>query len=247
MSKLNIIIKSIKFSVEIMEHDWSGVPLDDLARLLSLATKDNNNIVSVGCGTGKYEQYMKSKYLLKEMNWILVDPNQKSYDKSEVVIRSDFENCEKLVKSKPELIKNCVLLLIWPSPNNSDYDYQAVQLLKPCEIISMWELPPGEDYGSSMGITLSRFLLKKNDSIYGLQDQKLYMSKGYSCELINMYMSMLKTLGLDSNPKNINEAFGSSKMYPRISWHSFNKKNAKNIDTNVTTLSIKSHAWVPKQ
>jgi hypothetical protein len=104
-------------------------------------------VVSVGSGMGAVES------LTDGVPWILVDPAPMSfanhpddYDGEgavEPLRMPDYPLVKDLVLAKPEIVGNCLLFLNWCEPNDSDYDYEAVEQLKPRGVLSLIELYHG--------------------------------------------------------------------------------------------------------
>ena len=93
-------------------------------------------IVSIGSGNAALEAYAQNE----TTRFICIDPNPLSYSPGPLHIEPDYDNVENLIKSRPDLVENCLLLLNWCDPNESSYDYDAIQALKPLAILSLYEV-----------------------------------------------------------------------------------------------------------
>lgn len=131
-------------------HRPTNVPLTLLARAIYVASQSRSRtntqpppIVSVGSGNQLVENHAGWTY--PGLNIITVDNFSSNFCKGLRV--ADYPTVEKLLEARPELVGNCVLLLIWPEPNKSTYDYEAVQLLNPLNVLILYErtLGPGPD------------------------------------------------------------------------------------------------------
>jgi hypothetical protein len=55
------------------------------------------------------------------------------------VIKPHYSDVHELIEKAPELIGNCSLLIVWPSPNNANYDVEAIKILKPNRVVSIFD------------------------------------------------------------------------------------------------------------
>lgn len=106
-------------------------------RQVELATPDLRWI-SVGSGNGALEA--------KIGNVICVDPDPLSYNSDglssglkEPYCAPSYAYLDQLLAADPSVIGACRLLLNWCPPNDSDFDYQAIQALKPVAVLSIYE------------------------------------------------------------------------------------------------------------
>lgn len=125
-------------------HEPTGVPVRHMKAFLVdvAATGGAEHIVSVGSGTGAYEFAMTQGKPALRKRLILVDPDPYSFQSRRTdgaELPPDFATVPDLVKARPEVVGNCVLLLIWPSPNESHYDFDAIYELNPRGIFLMLE------------------------------------------------------------------------------------------------------------
>jgi hypothetical protein len=120
------------------EELYKGIPISEIYSYLNTMPQEMP-VISVGSGNGVLE------YKLQELgikNIICVDPDPESYDKypeNNNCIKPSYDVVENLLKDKPELVEQCVLLLGWPSPNESTFDYEAVMALNPYGIVLVYE------------------------------------------------------------------------------------------------------------
>jgi hypothetical protein len=101
-------------------------------------------IASVGSGSGTFEKLLCEKL---QIEIICVDPNG-TYGNapSEYIMKSQFPDVKNLIKYDPSVVGNCAIILNWAYPNDSTYDYDAVQDLKP-----KWILWIGDPTGIAGG------------------------------------------------------------------------------------------------
>jgi len=114
-------------------------------------------IVSVGSGMGLDEELMIKKY---KCNIILVDPtkdNEDKYRDVKMARRPDFKNVKELMKAKPELKGNCVVMLLYPLPDFAMYDIFSIYDLSPKEVVIMYN-----PFGASGSFLLHNFLRNIN-------------------------------------------------------------------------------------
>jgi hypothetical protein len=109
--------------------------------LAYIRTMSNKPIISVGSGIGEFE-----KKIEKELNLsiICVDPQPTSFndikdDDAKNMHLPDFAHVDDLIKTKPHLVGQCHLLLLWSTPNESYFDIEAIAKLKPIDIMIIYE------------------------------------------------------------------------------------------------------------
>ena len=112
-------------------------------------------LISVGSGNGALESRITEDC---GKNIICVDPDPKSYYRiPEIVKVPDYPLVKDLVSASPEIVGNCLLLLNWCNPNDSEYDFEAIQLLKPIAFISIYESFLG-DSGAAGGEKFFKYI-----------------------------------------------------------------------------------------
>jgi hypothetical protein len=94
------------------------------------------NLISIGSGNGLLEDHIKTEF---GTNTICIDPNPESYSPPPIVTKPDFPSVTALIERSPELVGNCLILLNWCNPNESRYDFDAIQSLRPIAFISIFE------------------------------------------------------------------------------------------------------------
>lgn len=106
---------------------------------------EDKKIISVGSG------YADTEFAFMERNKkeiICVDPYPLSHGSfGDVLVTPKYSYVDELIKNEPDVIGNCHLLLIWPCPNDSTYDVEAIEKLKPLSIIIIYD-PSGSGGGS---------------------------------------------------------------------------------------------------
>lgn len=114
-------------------------------------------IVSVGSGLGYFEFILWGNITydqsLEWLEFICVDPDPKSFDidvqkhkcrvsgskvkftEPEIFMEPKYTTVNSLIKEKPDIVGNCLLLLNWLPPNNDleseAFDLEAIKLLQP--------------------------------------------------------------------------------------------------------------------
>lgn len=91
-------------------------------------------IVSVGSGVGEWEKRLEAK----GVPVICVDPAPNSFDDRKVFKAPEYGTVADLIAARSEVVGNCILLLIWASPNDSKYDIEAVRDLKPRVVVALY-------------------------------------------------------------------------------------------------------------
>ena len=98
--------------------------------------------VSVGSGNGVLEFCYAKKYTGSKETILCVDPAPLSYNSNG--LESSFQApkydyVRDLLREKPQLRRNCVLVLNWPNPFGDPYDIDAVMSLEPCGFFTTLE------------------------------------------------------------------------------------------------------------
>ncbi|VBB18124.1 hypothetical protein YASMINEVIRUS_587 [Yasminevirus sp. GU-2018] len=101
-------------------------------------------VVSIGSGLAQIEFDAQKSVKEKgfDVELICVDPDPKSFAKNDeptVYIEPAFPHVKDLIDSKPDIVGSCVLFLNWCCPNESEYDFEAIQLLKPVGVMTICE------------------------------------------------------------------------------------------------------------
>lgn len=200
-----------------LKHHESGIPLVQLVPFLLDATKSCKTIVSVGCGTGKYELFLMKQKELFGLEWVLVDPAQQSFDTGPVILKADYATVGGLMRERPHLFGNCVVLLIWSNPSQSVYDYEAVQSLHPTDIVVLWETAYEHKSGLAMGEKLFQKLQQKGE--YQLLGQKLYRSDGFDGTGFALSQELMMKMVGTVPPPQFKELLNMAYLWPRLSWY----------------------------
>jgi hypothetical protein len=97
-------------------------------------------IISVGSGDGYIEALFTEKY---NIDIICVDPDLDLFGGIKTYQYPEYKTVPDLLLQSSEYINNCSLLIHWPDPNDSDYDYEAILLLNPKHIILTYDIHGG--------------------------------------------------------------------------------------------------------
>lgn len=122
-------------------RSWEQVIERDVA-LQYLDYDKELRIISVGSGLGKWEKSFENE---TKRQIICVDPDPESFNRpnenesEDIYHRPDFPLVDDLIKFDPSVVGNCILLLLWPTPNLSTYDIEAVFKLKPNHVVTVYE------------------------------------------------------------------------------------------------------------
>lgn len=123
------------FSVEEIASFFTNIPV-------------NLPVVSVGSGRGELEKSLKYQPTFSN-TIITVDPDPTSYTPKDVSqlqyhgIAPHYNYVSSLMVDQPSIVGNCVVLLPWPYPNSSSYDYEAILRLEPKYIVAIYEVIGG--------------------------------------------------------------------------------------------------------
>ncbi len=98
-------------------------------------------IVSVGSGNGFLESKIATDL---KTNVICVEPKPGDWSSGDdepgrVYMIPQYKTVQDLMTSQPEIIGKCHLLIVWSSPNQSEYDIDAIRDLKPVTITIIYE------------------------------------------------------------------------------------------------------------
>jgi len=135
-------------------HSYSGFSSFTISAFIQRAVQRTDQsvpIISVGAGTAEIERDLPPNV---RQRIVLVDPVSEPSSEIPGPVYSTVSNYLKK-NGKPE---SCVLLLIWPSPEDSTYDIEAVEQLDPDDIIVYYENPPGWNSGAAGGRLFHQFL-----------------------------------------------------------------------------------------
>jgi hypothetical protein len=128
-----------------------SIPSTTLRKVIETMIKESGSKqwISIGSGNGILEGWIRDQF---GINVITVDPKpinnaycpMDSFTASKFRLNENhFEKTEELIEKHSEYIGNCILLLIWSNPNDSSFDYDAIQLLKPNFILPLIETSSG--------------------------------------------------------------------------------------------------------
>lgn len=140
-------------------------------------------IVSVGSGCGHLEASL-IHHSNQSLKIITIDPDPYSFPVPSRIkyetLMPQFASVDDLINDQPSIVSQNILLLAWPTPIDSTYDYDAIRLLQPVKIISIYEL-----LGAAGGNPFHGFLssisdsLSKNPSMITQSDCEMTMKKYY--------------------------------------------------------------------
>lgn len=142
-------------------------------------------LVSVGCGSATIEEYTEHVFdITPRITLIDPDPDSFSLDRrmSAEPFHVHFATVHDFLVAHPDAYKNCVLILIWPSPDCATYDIEAVFALWPINIVFLGADPDEQDYesGAAGSLLLYTFLAmqKRQDgcSHYRLLHRRAYVT-----------------------------------------------------------------------
>lgn len=136
-----------------------------LDRLLGLYRDIKSPVVSVGSGSGCLESAALKKD--PSMQLQCVDPDPLSFSKGPVLVKPDFPRVEDLLRSRPDLLDNCVLLLNW-APPDCDFDLEAIRSLRPRAILCVFEVffkAAGSELFHEWLTSQSEYLLLQKDTL----------------------------------------------------------------------------------
>jgi hypothetical protein len=134
------------------------VAIEEFEKCL-LHANNVRHIVSVGSGNGGFE-YILEKEL--GVNIICIDPCPLSYSRPPILINPHFDTVQTLISEHPEVVSNCLVILNWCPPNDSTFDYEAIQLLNPIAFYTIIEKYIGSN-GAGGGKAFHEFIKTTKD------------------------------------------------------------------------------------
>ena len=113
------------------------------AHFCKYEAQNNADIISVGSGNGMVDKEIIAtyrKHFGEDIKITLVDPNP-DYE-------VDFRVVDDLIRARPEIVGNCIVLILWPDPmgENDGYDIDAIRELRPLAALVLYD--PTEVSGS---------------------------------------------------------------------------------------------------
>jgi hypothetical protein len=144
--------------------------IDGFRDCLEKQTGQDIAIVSIGSGNGGLEWILENEIdLIQGRKIICVDPVPLSFSEEPLCIAPTYATAQDLVNQRPDLVSNCTLLLNWCPPNESTFDYDAIQLLKPLAFYTIMERYMG--LNGAAGGSAFHELLHQTESPYKLQHE----------------------------------------------------------------------------
>jgi len=130
--------------------------LDEIIKITNIP---NIPIISVGSGSGCVERRLNIEL---KTDIICVDPLIETFilTPKKFSLEPKYSYVKDLIKDNPTVVGNCILFLNWSTPNESDYDYDALELLKSKHVL--WV---GDTSGTSAGYKFHNWLKKCNIDI----------------------------------------------------------------------------------
>ncbi len=245
-----------------MRHARSGIPLEHVRLYLDDCKFVAQYIVSVGCGNGVYEYEATKHDLELRKKLILVDPAPESYELWPTTgvgfLKPDYATVADLIKQKPHVVGNCVLLMIWLDIADR-FDYPSFETLKPLSVICMNEHVNG-DFMSPSAIFKRNYLLYLSDSVRYRYienveppsvEKAINLCKEHSGDFMGCAGSIIMNIVLTSpelfgykliaqTRYGVMSTYGP--IYPRLTWiakkSSKIPKNKKSCDSSLQQLAI---------
>ena len=158
-SKTEIITASTTTPSFTMTTLSKSFPLSTFVTYLRAvqATHPGVPIVEIGSANGIDAQYIHDHHDITFRYLIEPNPGEwttkrhvSSVDNLPLATRKpDFPHVDDLVRANPEIVKNCIVVIVWPYPTKMNgidykrYDYQAIRTLKPLSVLLVYE-PSGQ-------------------------------------------------------------------------------------------------------
>jgi hypothetical protein len=140
----------------------------------------NCAIVSVGSGIGCLELLAERK-ISREI--ICIDPDPLSYSTVKTVVKKpNFPITDELIKFVPSIIRNCIVILSWPLPNKSTYDYEAIEKLQPIAFFTIVETFHGAN-GAAGGEKFHQILKNSPSEPIAQLYKKIHITSIFDCEI----------------------------------------------------------------
>lgn len=143
---------------------YHGFDYSLITKFVLAASYPNLPIISVGSGAGTLEKHLQSVITNRI---ICIDPQPQSCQSDPIDwtkgIKPHYATVKDLLLVNSDIKFNCVMLLCWPNPNDSTYDYEAIELIKPLSVILLYEA-----IGAAGGTNLHCMLKKFDHNSIGL-------------------------------------------------------------------------------
>lgn len=180
-------------------------------------------LVSVGCGTATIEEH--TELLFPDMQRItLIDPHVTSFSRAKRVSDAPFEAHFKTVHdflvAHPDAYGNCVLILIWPSPDYATYDIEAVFQLHPINIVFLGADPDKEsdESGAAGSLLLYKFFQMQKQKAHGSQYRLLHRRS---------YVTLDSETNFRPEELMLRRAFGIDRTSACVEWYAL--KSSKRL------------------
>ena len=178
-------------------------------------------IVSVGSGNG----FLELQLVLFDISVICVDPKWNEWTEcahglDEPFLAPLFPTVEALVKTHPDLVGNCIVFLNWCYPNESDYDFWAIQHLAP---LAFWvnfekyslDYKNGKPSGSAGGRRFHRFLQETEEKKEHVKVHAMRLTyPGASGPQLNLMMEWWQQFNLPAQPHTLPSVVESLQLNP---------------------------------
>lgn len=139
-------------------------------------------VISVGSGDGIVDDTIMRTYRCHfapdELKITLVDPKW--------INKANFKTVDDLIEKCPNVVRNCVTLIIWPDPmeKNKGYDIEAIRKLQPRAALALYE--PREVSGSMEFTEFLRRETNEREGFSGLYRRRStnFGLENYTVELV---------------------------------------------------------------
>jgi hypothetical protein len=129
-----------------IKYAWG---VDFVCRYLDNIMNDNDlPLISIGSGNGYFEHLFVEKYPHYKHRVICVDPEPGVWNDSKVYFEPEYPDLPALLKDRPTLYEQCLMLFNWCLPDESTYDSEALILGKPRAFVVVYEKFEGENGGA---------------------------------------------------------------------------------------------------
>jgi hypothetical protein len=152
----SFLLDNIPITIHVQYHKFMAMHAD--------------TIVSIGSGCGTVDNIFKSFW----NDFFLVDPHlphETIYcrkDDNKVILESDFACVTDLITSKPDIVGECGVFIMYPYPSKDAYDLAAIKALNPKVVLISYEYT-----GSSGSEQLLEWLINQTDYVHVAEYESL--------------------------------------------------------------------------
>lgn len=190
---IKLMARAISIAMKSTAALWSEIQSANTngADVKSLTKQPIQYLVSVGSGDARVERVVEELYGITA---ITVDP--------EPQYNAHFPNIDVLMAYIPEVIGNCVVLLLWPERDRTQYDYECIQMLQPVNFLILYEKNVYETNGAAGSFRMHKWL--STQDTYRKLDQRVIRRERANIEIYHYLEELMQAEGFKRAPEDVN-------------------------------------------